>query len=165
MDQEITSTLLNQISTYLAWLANPVCFRAEQHAAQTISNSTMTQVTCDTTIHDSDGGLSTTSPFSYVIPVAGLWDFFGGVGYSTNATGLRYSMIWQNGAQIAGSSPGLSESSNGTLVDVTAAQIPCQVGDVIGLYTNQITGASMTTQAGGGQCSFFAGRLVSLQNP
>lgn len=163
--QEITSTLLNEITTYLQFWANRPGFRAEQHTVQAIANSTNVQVTCETVIHDSDSGLSTSSPYSYVIPFAGIWDFFGGVGFAPNSTGTRYAMIWQNGVQINGAAPDQGQPATNTLYQVTAAHVPCNVGDVIALYTFQGSGATLNTSPTGGQSSWFAGRLDSLQNP
>jgi hypothetical protein len=164
-NQEITSSLLNQISTYMTFFANPPCFRAEQHTTQSVATATNTQITCDTTIHDSDSGLSTSTPFSYVVPFAGIWDFFGGVGYVSNTTGIRIPMIWQNGAVINGGGSDQAEVATTALSEVQVAGIPCNVGDVIALYSYQTSGSSLATAPVGGQCSWFAGRLVSLQSP
>ncbi|MDH6134664.1 hypothetical protein P3T37_004068 [Kitasatospora sp. MAA4] len=164
-NQEITSTLLNQISTYLQFWANPPSFRAEQHTVQSLANATTAQITCETTVHDSDTGLSTSSPFSYVVPFAGIWDFDGGVGFAANATGLRAPMICQNGTQINGGGPIYSQVANSALFLTSAKGVVCNVGDVIGLYAQQQSGAALSTSNSSGQYSWFAGRLVSLQTP
>ncbi len=163
--QEITSTLLNQITTYAQYMASPPCFRAEQHTTQTLTTATNTQITCETVIHDSDSGLAASSPYSYIVPVAGVWDFDGGVGMASNATGLRAPQIWQNGAQVNGAGPIYPEVANSSLFLVAAHGIICNVGDVIALYMQQQSGGNLATSNIGGQYSWFAGKLISLQSP
>ncbi len=167
-NSELTSTQLNALVTYQEFWSSPPCFRAEQHVSggQSIPNNANTQVTCETTVHDSDSGLSTSSPYSYVIPFAGVWDFAGTVGMASNTTGIRQPGILQNGTYINGAGPEFNEFSGVMVMDVTANGVLCNVGDVIGLYVFQNTGAALLTYTALGQgCSVFTGRLVSLQNP
>lgn len=166
--QGITSTQLNQLAAYMAFWANPPSFRAEQHTSQSIPNSgSGTQITCETVIHDSDNGLSPTSPYSYIVPFAGIWDFFGGAGFSGNANGIRIPLLSQNGSTsyINGTQAEQIPNSTASVYLTEAVGIPCQVGDVIGLSGLQTSGAALATVAGGWACSWFAGRLVSLQSP
>lgn len=163
----LASTQLTALATYAAFWANPPSFRAEQHSTvQSIPNSANTQVICETTIHDSDSGLSLVSPFSYVIPFAGAWDFFGGVGLAGSAVGIRAPSIGQNGVYINGAAPILTPPSTNTLCDVAATGVPCNVGDVIGLYMYQTSGGALGTYIiAPQQYSWFSGRLTSLQTP
>jgi len=165
-NQEITSTLLNEITTYAQYMSSPPSFRAEQHTTQSITTGgTGQQITCDTVIHDSDSGLSAVSPYPYVVPVAGIWDLSGGVGLAANATGARLPFLTQNGTTINGAGPLAITSANTALWNVSASGVPLNVGDIIGLWIIQTSGSTLSTAPVGGQCSWFAGRLVSLQNP
>jgi hypothetical protein len=167
-NSELTSTQLNEFVTWNAFWASPPCFRAEQHVSggQSIPNSTNTQVTCETVVHDSDSGLSTVSPYSYTVPFAGVWDFSGTVGMASNTTGIRQPGILQNGTYINGAGPEYGEFSGVMVMHVVASGVLCNVGDVIGLYVFQNSGAALSTYTSLGQgCSVFAGKLVSLQNP
>lgn len=164
-NQEITSSLLNQITTYAQFWANPPSFRAEQHASQNITSGSNTQVTCETVIHDSDSGLSLVTPFSYVVPFAGIWDFDGMVGIAFNATGWRGPQIYQNGTVINGAQPIYAPSTITSATPALAKGVVCNVGDVIALYFGQNSGSTLATPAGGAQCSWFAGTLRSLQTP
>jgi hypothetical protein len=167
-NSELTSTQLNALVTYQEFWSSPPCFRAEQHVSggQSIPNPTNTQVTCETTVHDSDSGLSTSSPYSYTIPYAGVWDFAGTVGMVSNTTGIRQPGILQNGSYVNGAGPEYPAFSGVMVMHVVADGVLCNVGDVIGLYVYQNTGAALSTYTGVGQgYSVFTGRLVSLQNP
>lgn len=167
-DSELTSTQLNALVTYQEFWSSPPCFRAEQHTPQSIATSTSTQVTCETTIHDSDSGLSASTPYSYVIPFAGIWDIDGGVSLAGNTTGNRFAVLEQNGVAINGGSPVYAPSSVGALYGTAAPGIACNVGDVISLTMYQTSGSTLSTVASSGsagQYSWLAGKLVSLQNP
>lgn len=164
-NSEVTSTQLNQLVTWQAFWASPPCFRAEQHTTQSLVTATNTQITCETTIHDSDSGLSTSSPYSYVVPFAGIWDIDGGVGMASSATGLRAPQLWQNGVQINGASPIYPQLANSSLFLVSAKGLMCNVGDILSLYMQQQSGAALSTSSTPGQYSWFSGKLISLQNP
>ena len=163
-NSELTSTQLTQLVTATNFWANPPSFRAEQHTAQSIVSGTTTQITCDTVIHDSDSGLSAVTPYSYVIPYAGIWDFSGAVSFAANATGWRAPSLQQNAATINGSlmlygaPPATGNSGQPTL----ANGVPCNVGDVIALAFDQLSGSTLNTIASG---SWFAGTLRSLATP
>lgn len=162
--QEITSSLLNQVSSYLTWLQNPPMFRSIQGAAQSVSTGANTPITLDTPIYDSDSGLQAVSPYAYIVPFSGRWQLVGGVGWASNSTGARYAMIWQNGAAIPAASP-TSLPISGAHMDITEATIQCAGGDVIALYGYQLSGGPLSTVGGGGQASFLEGRLVSFGSP
>jgi hypothetical protein len=164
--QEITSSLLNQITTYTQFWANPPMFRMYQATVQSIPTATFTQAIMDTPVYDSDTGRSGTSPYSYVIPFAGRWTFKLGVGYVGNATGFRIDLLYQNGSAVTGSQvaePAMTASSD---MPGRSLTIPCNVGDVMAVYTYQNSGGALNTDVGGsGGNSFFEGRLVSLASP
>ncbi|MDH6111912.1 hypothetical protein P3T36_006905 [Kitasatospora sp. MAP12-15] len=166
-NQEITSTQLNQISAYLQFWANPPSFRAEQHVTQSFPNNATTQVTCETPIHDSDSGLSATAPYSYVVPFAGVWDFFGGAGLATATAGLRIVAITQNGSTLDGAGAVYAQAADPGVFYINAPQIICNVGDVIGLTLYQNSGAAVNSPGTsyGPQWSWFSGCLRSLQTP
>ena len=163
-NSELTSTQLTQLVTAINFWANPPSFRAEQHTAQSIVSGTTTVITCETVIHDSDSGLSAVTPFSYVVPYAGIWDFYGAVQFAANATGWRAPSIQQNAATINAAlmlyaaPPATGNSGQPTF----ALGVPCNVGDVIGMAFDQLSGSTLSTIASG---SFFAGSLRSLATP
>src|SRR5215469_1102417 len=94
--QEITSSLLNQITTYAQFWANPPMFKMTQATVQSLATGSFTQVTFDTLIWDSDSGRQAVTPFSYVIPFAGRWRFSWKAAFAVNATGSRMSALYQN---------------------------------------------------------------------
>lgn len=163
-NSELTSTQLTALVTYQLFWSSPPCFRAEQHTAQAVTTSTNTQITCETTIHDSDSGLSVATPYSYVIPFAGIWNIGGGYGCTGNGTGVRIPLLYQNGTVINGCQPEYTPVSSSAVYEVAAMGLPCNVGDVIALYGYQTSGSTLNTTLGP-EASWFAGQLVSLQNP
>ncbi|WP_037605850.1 hypothetical protein [Streptacidiphilus rugosus] len=163
-NSELTSAQLTQITTYQSFWANPPMFRAEQHSVQSVASGTPTQVTCETVIHDSDSGLAVATPFSYVIPFAGIWDLAGGVGFTGAATGVRLAMIFLNGGAINGSENEYAPCPNSSNYLTNAPGTSCNVGDVIALYCEQTTGSALSTVTSG-LASWFTGKLVSLNTP
>lgn len=166
--QEITSTLLNQITTYTQFWANKPMFRMYQTITTSVATGTLTQVVMDTSDYDTDSGRSGTSPFSYTVPFAGRWRFTGVINWPGNASGYRYTVICQNGAPTnkgskANSPVNTAANSSVTLETVTIA---CNVGDVIGVYGLQNSGGSLSTIVSDAtQLSYFEGELISFASP
>ena len=166
-NSELTSTQLTQLVTATNFWANPPSFRAEQHTTQNITSTPNLQVTCETVIHDSDGGLQAVSPYSYVIPYAGYWDLAGAVSLAANATGWRAPSLLQNGTIINGSQTQFpaGPATGNTFVPTNAPGVYCNVGDVIGLWIDQNSGSTLATIVNGSQSSYFTGTLKSLATP
>jgi hypothetical protein len=162
--QEITSALLNQITTYNRFWANRPMFRMYQSAAQSIPTASATQIACDTPVWDTDSGRSAVNPYNYVVPFTGRWVVRGAAIFNANATGARVAFIYQNGVQIPAASVPFGNAgtiNGGAFVEVTIA---CNIGDTLGLYGYQSSGGALNT-AGAGQLSYFEGQLESLGSP
>lgn len=165
--EELTSTQLNQLANYQAFWANPPMFAMHQATTQSIASGTPGQLICDVSDYDSDSGRSGSTPFSYVIPFAGRWYIAGGINFPGNATGYRYAAIYQNGAAITAGKTNMPVNAAGTsTISMVARTIPCNVGDVIGIYGIQNTGSSLSTVVSDmTQTSWFEGCLKSLASP
>lgn len=166
--QEITSSLLNQITTYARFFANPPMFRMYQSVAQSVPNGADTQLTMDVSDYDTDSGRAVTTPWAYTIP-AGMtarWTFSAAVLYAGNATGTRVTSIRKNGVVLpdGGITAGAGASvAHGYLATVT---VPVAAGDVISVWTWQNSGGALSTSVSTASgLSYFEGRLVSLANP
>lgn len=161
----LTSAQLNQLVNYVAYMANVPSFRMYQTVAQSIPNTTDTQITMDTPDYDSDSGRSLTSPWSYTVPFAGRWNFTVNASFSANATGDRQAKLFKNGTVVTGGEAGdQAAATPGNSNGFVSVTILCAVGDVIGAYCWHSAGAALNTQIGA-PCSTFEGRLVSFANP
>ena len=162
---EITGAALAQMVTYQAFWANPPSFRIEQHSAQNIPTGTATQVTCETLIHDSDGGVAAGTPFSYTVPFSGVWDFDGAASVAVNATGWRAPAIYTNGAPFNGAQP-IFAPPTATFQGLAVAKgVVCVAGDVIALYMQQSSGSTLATSTTAQQYSWLAGTMRSFGSP
>jgi hypothetical protein len=165
--QELTSSEMNQVVAYQAFWANAPMFSMHQATTNSITSGTPTQVIYDVSDYDTDSGRSGTTPFSYIVPFAGRWTFSGVINLPGNATGYRYVALYQNGTAVTAgkANSAVNTASNSTVVEVTKT-IPCNVGDVIGIYCVQNSGSALSTVVSDmTQTSFFEGRLVSLASP
>lgn len=169
----VTSGKLNEYGTYLAWWSNRPMFRMFQSATQNVPASTWTQITMDTATGtagwDTDSGRAATSPWSYVIPagLAGRWSFRWKVAFASNATGVRYCTLMQNGVEPQGSKFNIDASSS-TVEDMPTGMMTllCAVGDTIGVWGYQNSGATLATDATTAPAaSFFEGSFESFANP
>jgi hypothetical protein len=163
--QEITSTLLNQITTYATFWANPPKFRMYQSVTQSIPDSTPTQITMDVSSWDSDSGRQGATPYNYVIPFAGRWRFTALALFNGNATGERQTLIYQNGAVTQGLGTGPNNGAGFGAGYIACVELACNVGDTIGVWAYQTSGAGLGTHVTGNQTSYFEGQLMSLANP
>ena len=164
--QEITSTLLNQITAYAQFWANPPEFKMHQGVAQTLTTSTTATLTLDTSDWDSDSGRSGTTPFGYIVPFAGRWHFTWGCAFTGNGTGVRVAYLQQNGSTVpSGGSGGFIQTSvAGTCIAQGSTRVVCNVGDVITVAAQQTSGGNLATIVGG-PASWLDGRLESLASP
>lgn len=164
--QEITSSLLNQITAYARFWANPPTFKMHQGTPQTLTTGTTATLALDTSDWDSDSGRSGTTPFGYVIPFAGRWHFTWGCAFTGNATGVRVAYLQQSGSTVTAGGAGgfIMTSSAGVCVALGSTRVVCNVGDVITVAAQQTSGGSLATVTTG-PTSWLDGRLESLANP
>lgn len=82
----------------LALILNPPMVHLQQATTQTIANSTLTAITFDTEVIDTEGMHSTTTTPSRITPKTPGW-YVGwfGIGWSTNSAGRRLNMVRKNG--------------------------------------------------------------------
>ena len=168
-NQEITSSLLNQITAYAQFWANPPMFKMTQATVQSVASGSFVQITMDTSIWDTDSGRQSVTPFSYVIPFAGRWTFSWKVGFAVNATGSRMNALYQNGSVVTGGqddTQSVSTAARTTDFAASTESVLCNVGDVMAIYALQDSGGALNTDVGSaGAQSFFEGRLTSLASP
>lgn len=165
--QILTASEMTQLTSYMAFWANPPMFRMYQSAAQSVPNTTFTQITCDVSDYDTDSGRGLATPWSYTIPVgmSGRWQFSGIVGFVANGTGFRIAVFYKNGAVVSTTqiaAQPVTAALATTDVSVATETLLCAAGDVIALYGYQTSGGALNTDAG--HCA-FEGRLVSLASP
>lgn len=167
--EEITSSLLNQITTYARFWANPPMFRMYQTIATTLTTSgNYYQLTMDTSDYDTDSGRSNASPYSYTIPpgMGGRWRFGVIASYAANASGVRAAAIYVNGSQANDAYWQVPSTSGVSILNVGGmTAIKVNSGDVISAYGYQTSGGSLATNTVAGLSSVFEGRLESLANP
>lgn len=163
----LASSLASMVSYHQFW-ADPPMFRMYQLVAQSVNSSLNAQITMDTLDYDTDSGRGSSTPWSYTIPsgLAGRWYFGAMISWSGNATGVRISEIYKNGAIITGAQESVqaAPATNATNCFVSAT-VAVSVGDVIAAYGWQQSGGALSTNVGNGFPSFFEGRLISLANP
>jgi hypothetical protein len=164
--QKITSTLMNQITTYGQFWANPPMFRMYQSIAQSVPNAVYTQITMDALDYDTDSGRAAGTPWSYTIPagMSGRWTFNWKVGWAINATGARLESLYRNGSPVTAEQSSATNAGASRTADVAASgtTIAVNAGDIISVWGFQESTAALNTDAGQ---SSFEGRLVSLATP
>lgn len=166
--QVVTSALLEQITTYGRFWANPPAFRMTQQIAQSIPNAIWTQVTCDTLDYDTDSGRALTSPWSYTIPVGmtGRWQFGWMLPWVDNTTGTRDCEIRKNGNNISSYVTYAPVGSGGSGGQGWTDPIAVAAGDVMSMWGYQsITSGALSTSVQTDTFPVFWGRLFSLANP
>ena len=170
LNAEITSSLLNQITAYARFWANPPMFKFFQANVQSLPNGGPTTIVLDGTASwDTDSGHSGVSPFGYTIPagMTGRWDLKWGGAFAGNATGVRDAELRINGNQPAvGGVGGYNQTASaGTCMVTGTTELVLNAGDVVTLVVNQTSGGALNTNVTGGQTCFVSGRLVSLASP
>lgn len=164
--RRVTGASLAAMVSYQSFWANPPMFRAYQAVAQSIPNTTDTQITLDTKDYDTDSAWSSSTPYNITIPtgLGGRWTFTWSAATAINATGARISYLKKNGTRISGETVGaapgndISQAFGTVTVAVTA-------GDVIGLWLWQNSGGALNTSANANSMSSLEGRLISLASP
>lgn len=166
----ILAANLAAMVSYQQFWANPPMFRMYQTVAQSVADSTFTQITCDTSDKDSDSGRGGSTPWSYTIPtgMTGEWVFTYKTAWSSNTTGSRTAELYVNGVVAIGTNvfvPALTGSLASFVVGL-GRSVKVNAGDVIGLYGRQTSGGALNTVVSStGDYSFFEGRLISLASP
>jgi hypothetical protein len=167
-NMELTSSIMNQITTYVTFWANPPDFRMYQGTVQTPATGSLVQITMDTSEYDSDSGRGAGTPWSYTIPLgmAGRWTFTACVAWNANATGMRATVLYQNGAQAPGAYVAIPASPAGFVTAaIVTATLPVNAGDTIAVYGSQSSGGGLATFSSAGIYSYFEGRMEGLGSP
>ena len=163
--QKITSTLLNQISTFGNFWANPPEFRMYQGVAQSIPNAAVTTLTMDTPDSDTDSGRAVGTPWSYTIPagMSGRWQFTVDFVLSASGGNEGDAILQKNGTTVTG----VQATNNTTALrtGLIIQTIRVNAGDVMTAAAFQQSGAAVNTFVSATITSSFEGRLVSLANP
>lgn len=166
--QKLTSALLQQITTYNRFWANPPMFRMIQTVSQSVPNNAYTQITMDGSVWDTDSGRAAGTPWAYTIPagMSGRWEFKIKIAWVPNAVGTRLADVARNGfidttAEIATATTSASFNP-GNVVVVTLA---VNAGDVMAPYALQDSGGALGTKANASGASMFEGVLRSLATP
>lgn len=165
--QKLTATLLNQVGNYATFWASPPSFRMYQSIAQSIPNTTWTQVTCDTADYDSDSGRQGGTPYNYVIPtgMTGRWQFGWQIPWNNNGTGTRDSGLRKNGLAISGYTTYLPAAGSGSGGAGWTDPIAVNAGDSMSIWAFQSSGGALSTAVATDSFAIFWGRLVSLGTP
>ena len=122
-------------------------FMGYQTAAQLITNNTLTAITLNAELVDSDGGHSpTTNTSRYTCQVAGWYAAAGVVSFASNGTGSRMAAILRNGLYWTGASAqGPPANAGVTSLATNACLVQLNVNDYIELFTFQNSGGSLNT--------------------
>lgn len=120
-------------------LNKAIAFKARKSANQTISNNTITKVTWDTPVIDTVNGWDSANN-RYIIRVPGVYSVAGQVLHELDATNLRNTSIYLNGAQdfitdmVAASTANIAPRSENIY--------NCIVGDYFEIHSFQNSGAT-----------------------
>jgi len=162
----ITGANLALMVSYAQFWANPPEFRMHQSLTQSVSNTTWTQITCDTSDYDSDTGRSGSTPFAYTIPagMTGRWSFGWVLPWASNGTGARAANLYRNGT--ATSTYPITPAAGSTATCTGwADRILCNAGDVMSLFGWQSSGGSLGTFIAADSVAVLWGKLDSLATP
>lgn len=163
--QRVLASQLQSITTYGLFQSSPPSFRMYQAIAQSIANNTWTQITCDTSVYDSDTGRGGSTPWAYTIPtgMAGRWQFSVKSGWASNATGMRAAALYKNGSPVADMQVN-EQAATGQPSFVLSTGTPVvAAGDVMSIWGFQSSGGALNTDAT--SFSTFEGRLASWGSP
>lgn len=97
---------------------------------------------------DSDGGHSnTTNNSRYTAQTSGWFQFDGGIGFASNATGLRASAWYKNGSATNGSQLAFSASAGDPCIPARTKKIQMSavVPDYVELFGFQSSGGALST--------------------
>ena len=154
----LLNTAVRDVDAFL--LARPA-FKGRQTVAQSLTNSTTTAITLDVEDHDSAGGHSTatnTSRYTAVYP--GWYSQYGGIGYATNATGVRTVEYDVNGTVQPGCGVLLfsGQSSGSARIPGRGFESYLNVGDYTQMVGFQNSGGPLNTAVSGQEQSSYVVR-------
>lgn len=127
-----------------------------QTTTQSLADSTFTDITFTTEDSDALGGHSTvTNPARFTAPIAGIYEFSGGVAIAANATGLRVCQWALNGAALPASDNSQVSVGAGSATRMAARtyQVSMAVGDYVTLQGWQGSGGALSTVVAGAAAS------------
>lgn len=165
--QKLTATLLNQVSTFGNFWADPPTVRMYQSVTQSLANTIDTQITLDASQWDSDTGRVATTPYNYVIP-SGFgsnlrFTFSYATAFAASATGSRATYLKKNGTRVTGSTFDIAANNDITIVGGTSSTT-VNAGDVIALWAWQNSGGPLNTTISA-DTSFLEGWLRGTGSP
>ena len=145
----ITSSRLNvNISDVLTFLSNPPITQVRQTSVQSLTSGSQSVLLFDAEDVDSSGMHSTSSNTGRATAVyPGWYQFSGGVGIATNATGRRGFRFMTNGTTVVPGSPVMyfPASAGQTEVAGRTVLIFLNVGDYVEAQAFQDSGGALNT--------------------
>lgn len=146
-----STTQLSQLVDVIDFLLAPPRAELRQTVAQSIPNNSVTAITFDT--EDLDGNVAgtaqhdnSTNSSRFTAVYAGWYQVSGGVGFSSNATGVRLSRWIVNGTTVNGSEIELAAISGAvTLIPARTIKVYLAVGDYVELGAFQNSGGSLNS--------------------
>jgi len=138
--QRITAALLNQ-------QAVPPMAQLYQTVAQTLTTSVFAPISMGAAAIDTVGGWNATNPTRYTSQLAGTYQLSGQIAYAPNATGVRDSRIYKNGATLMplcqAIENAVSAGQHNLVVPTTLVHM--EVGDYVEIWAYQSSGGSLAT--------------------
>lgn len=147
----LASHFNSNIRDVFNFLLAPPIFRGRQTSAQSIANATSVAITLDTEDVDSAGGHSTvTNTSRYTFQYPGWCQHSGGIGYSTDATGIRAADWAKNGSfNNGGGALALGISGNPTRMPARTDFTFFNVNDYLELFAFQNRGSALLSAVSG----------------
>lgn len=146
-------------STGIKWAAPSITFSGcglTQSAAQSISNTTQTDLTFDTESFDTDAYHSTSSNTARITIPSGKGGYFlvtARVSYASNSTGTRGLWLRKNGTEVATCFTQPVATSDITTVQINQV-MALAVGDYITMNAYQGSGGALNTAVDQGKTYF-----------
>lgn len=122
-----------------------------QGVAQSFTTATAAALTFDTEVHDNDGGHSTSTNTSrYTAVTPGWYMASGGVGWASNAVGIRLLRWSVNGTTVNGSGTQVYAPATSVVIHLPARTIMVflTAGDFLELNARQDSGGALLTTVG-----------------
>lgn len=135
----------------------PAAFAQQVSLAQSIPDSTNTDLQWDILQYDTAGGFFLSGDVvAYHVQVPGIYDFMATVVFANNGTGDRRAWLQQNSGGAFGYAKVQSVSSGQTTALLVAATIACALGDKIKVTCFQTSGGSLAIGTSNGGAQFSA---------
>jgi hypothetical protein len=115
--------------------------------ATTVGNGTFTAINFTGLLYDTHSAVSTTTPWTYVVPVSGYYDIAASVRATVALTGQDILAVFKNGVEYARlfDNTGVGSSIGGMSGSTT---VQCSAGDILTVRVFQSSGASRTFDGG-----------------